>query len=295
LIDGPSKGADRRGALLAWGAALVTVVLWASAFVGIRAAGEDLSPGALSLARLLVGSAALGALVLIRRERLPARRDLPAIALCGVLWFGLYNVALNAAERLVDAGTAAMLVGIGPVFVAVFAGALLGEGFPRSLFAGCAVAFAGVVVIGLVTSGRGLDGGLGAVLCLVAALAYAGGVVAQKPVLARVSALQVTWLACGVGAIACLPFAPTLLRELGEADAPAIGWAVYLGAFPTAVAFTTWAYALARTTAGRMGATTYLVPPLAVLMGWAILGEVPPALALLGGALCLAGVAFSRR
>jgi drug/metabolite transporter (DMT)-like permease len=295
LIDGPSKGADRRGALLAWGAALVTVVLWASAFVGIRAAGEDLSPGALSLARLLVGSAALGALVLIRRERLPARRDLPAIALCGVLWFGLYNVALNAAERLVDAGTAAMLVGIGPVFVAVFAGVLLGEGFPRSLFAGCAVAFAGVVVIGLVTSGRSLDGGLGAVLSLVAALAYAGGVVAQKPVLARVSALQVTWLACGVGAIACLPFAPTLLRELGGADGSAIGWAVYLGAFPTAVAFTTWAYALARTTAGRMGATTYLVPPLAVLMGWAILGEVPPVLALLGGALCLAGVAFSRR
>jgi drug/metabolite transporter (DMT)-like permease len=186
-------------------------------------------------------------------------------------------------------------VGIGPVFVAVFAGVLLGEGFPRSLFAGCAVAFAGVVVIGLVTSGRSLDGGLGAVLSLVAALAYAGGVVAQKPVLARVSALQVTWLACGVGAIACLPFAPTLLRELGGADGSAIGWAVYLGAFPTAVAFTTWAYALARTTAGRMGATTYLVPPLAVLMGWAILGEVPPVLALLGGALCLAGVAFSRR
>ena len=153
MIDRPSKGVDRRGPLLAWGAALVTVVLWASAFVGIRAAGEDLSPGALSLARLLVGSAALGALVLIRRERLPARRDLPAIALCGVLWFGLYNVALNAAERLVDAGTAAMLVGIGPVLVAVFAGVLLGEGFPRSLFAGCAVAFAGVVVIGLVTPG----------------------------------------------------------------------------------------------------------------------------------------------
>ena len=44
-----------------------------------------------------------------------------------------------------------------------------------------------------------------------------------------------------------------------------------------------------------MGATTYLVPPLAVLMGWLILGEAPPALALLGDALCLAGVAVSRR
>ena len=289
------KGVDRWEALLAGGAALVTVVLWASGFVGIRAAGEDLSPGALSLARLLVGSAALGALVLVRRERFPARRDLPAIALCGVLWFGLYNVVLNAAERLVDAGTAAMLVGIGPVLIALFAGALLGEGFPRTLFAGCAIAFAGAVLIGLATSERGFDAGLGAALCLVAAFAYAGGVVIQKPLLGRVSALQVTWLACSVGAIACLPFAPTLLRELGEADASAVGWFVYLGLFPTAVAFTTWAYALAKTTAGRMGATTYFVPPLAVLMGWMVLGEVPPALALLGGALCLVGVAVTRR
>jgi drug/metabolite transporter (DMT)-like permease len=69
---------------------------------------------------------------------------------------------------------------------------------------------------------------------------------------------------------------------------------VYLGVFPTAVAFTTWAYALSRTSAARMGATTYLVPALTVLLGWAILGEVPSWLALAGGVLCLAGVAVSR-
>ena len=43
-----------------------------------------------------------------------------------------------------------------------------------------------------------------------------------------------------------------------------------------------------------MGATTYLVPPLAILMGWLLLSESPPALALAGGALCLAGVAVTR-
>jgi drug/metabolite transporter (DMT)-like permease len=202
-------------------------------------------------------------------------------------------VVLNAAEQRVDAGTAAMLVGVGPILIALLAGVLLREGFPRALITGCAVAFAGVVVIGLATSERGLDAGLGAVLCLVAALAYAGGVLTQKPLLRRVSALQVTWLACGVGALACLPFAPSLLREIGQADLSAVGWAVYLGVFPTALAFTTWAYALARTTAGRMGATTYLIPPLTVLMGWAVLDEIPPALALLGGMLCLVGVAVT--
>jgi drug/metabolite transporter (DMT)-like permease len=290
----PTDDRARRQALLALGAALITVTLWASAFVGIRSAGRDLSPGALTLCRLLVGSAVLGALVLARREPLPARRDLPGIVLCGLLWFGVYNVALNEAERRVDAGTAAMLVNVGPVFIAVLAGFVLREGFPRSLMLGCAVAFAGVLVIGLATSDRGLDAGWGALLCLGAALAYAGGVVAQKPILARSSALQVTWLACSVGALACLPFAPTLVTQLGDARRSAIAWAIYLGVLPTAVAFTTWAYALAQTTAGRMGSTTYLVPPLAIVMGWAILGETPPALALAGGALCLAGVVVAR-
>lgn len=69
---------------------------------------------------------------------------------------------------------------------------------------------------------------------------------------------------------------------------------VYLGVAPTAIGFVTWAYALARTTAGRMGSTTYLVPPLALLFGWAFLAEVPPRLVLPGGALCLAGVALAR-
>jgi drug/metabolite transporter (DMT)-like permease len=285
----------RREPALALAAALLTVGLWASAFVGIRSAGRDLSPGALTLGRLLVASLVLGLAVAVRREALPARRDLPAIVLCGVLWFGVYNVALNAAEQRVDAGTAAMLVNVGPILIAVMAGVVLREGFPRKLVVGCAVAFAGAIVIGLATSHRSVAAGWGAALCLVAALAYSAAVVTQKPLLARSSALQITWLACAVGTIACLPFAPTLVDELGRAGDPAIRWTVYLGVFPTAIAFTTWAYALSSTTAGRMGVTTYLVPPLAILMGWLILGETPPELALLGGALCLAGVVAARR
>jgi len=276
-------------------AALVTVVLWASAFVGIRAAGEDLSPGALSLGRLAVGSVLLGALALSRGGRWPGRAELPLLLTCGVLWFGLYNPVLNEAEQRVDAGTAAMLVNVGPLLIALLAGFLLGEGFPRMLVVGCAVAFGGAVIIGLATSERGVSAGWGSVLCVVAAALYAGGVIAQKPLLSRASALHITWLACLIGMVVCLPFAPQLFAELGTADGSSIVWMLYLGAFPTAVAFTTWAYALSRTTAGRMGATTYLVPPLAILLGWAMLGESPEALAFLGGALCLAGVVIARR
>jgi PhzF family phenazine biosynthesis protein len=276
-------------------AALTTVLLWASAFVGIRAAGQDLSAGALTLGRLLVGSAALGAVAWRQRPPLPPRADLPRLLLIGVLWFGVYNVALNEGERHVDAGTAAMLVNVGPVLIAVLAGVVLKEGFPRTLLAGCAIAFAGAILIGIATSDGGLTPNAGAALCLLAALTYAIAVVAQKPLLARASPLSVTWLACVIGAACCLPFAPTLVREAGDASAESLAWTAYLGLFPTALAFTTWAYALQHTSAGRMGATTYLVPPLATLFGWAYFGETPPGLALAGGALCLGGAALARR
>jgi drug/metabolite transporter (DMT)-like permease len=286
-------------ALAPLAAAAITLVLWASAFVGIRSAGTSLSPGALALGRLLIGSAVLGLLLALRRERLPGRESLrggiwAALLVCGTLWFGAYNVLLNAGERDVDAGTAAMLVGVGPVIVAVLAGLLLGEGFPGALVGGLVVAFAGVAVIGLAIGGDAGSSGSGVVLCLLAAAAYAGGVVAQKPVLSRLSALQVTFVCCAIGAAVCLPFAPALADEIGRVDAGALAWMVYLGVFPTAVAFWTWAFAVSHTTVGGLAATTYLVPPLSILMGWALLGEAPPALALAGGALCLAGVLVAR-
>jgi drug/metabolite transporter (DMT)-like permease len=280
---------------LAAAAAGVTVVLWASAFVGIRAAGDDFSPGALALGRLTVAAIVLGLLVLARREPLPARRDLPLIALSGLLWLGAYSVLLNAAERRIDAGTAAMLVNVGPILIALLGGYLLGEGYPRTLFAGCAIAFAGVVVIATATSDGGGAGGLGAVFCLLAALGYAGGVVTQKVALRRVSGLQMIFLSCVFAAIGCLWAAPSLARGVEDASGSNVAWVVYLGLFPTAVGFVTWAYALARTSAGRLAATTYLVPAISILLGWAFLGETPAGLAFLGGAVCLVGVAVARR
>jgi drug/metabolite transporter (DMT)-like permease len=284
---------DRRQAVLAAGAAAITVVLWASAFVAIRHVGHEFSAGALSLGRLVVGSIILGALVFTRPRRWPAKRDWKLLLVCGLLWFGIYNVALNEAEQRLDAGTAAMLVNIGPLLIAVLAGLLLSEGFPRRLVIGSAVAFAGVLLIGT-SSSSGQAETWGVILCVAAAIAYAIGVVAQKPLLARLPALEVTWIACTIGAISCLPFAPTLVSETADARPSTIWWVVFLGAFPTALAFTTWAYALARTSAGRMGATTYLVPPLTIFLGWLLLDESPAPLAYAGGALCLLGVAISR-
>jgi len=275
-------------------AALVSVVLWAAAFVGIRAAGRSFSPGPLALGRLALGSVLLGAAVLSRPTVRPTRRELALLVLAGLLWFGVYLVVLNEAEQRVDAGTASMLVLIAPIFIVALAAVFLKERTTPNLLLGGALAFAGVVVIGLATSSRSASL-VGVILCLVAALSSAIGVVAEKPVLNRLSALQVTWICCTVGALACLPYAPQLVREWRVAPASGIAWLVFLGVFPTSIAFTTWAYALARGSAGRLAATAYLVPPITIALSWLILGEAPSGIAGLGGALCLVGVAIARK
>ena len=142
---------SRRNSLVATLAVGGTLVAWASAFVAIRGVGEDISPGALALGRLLVGTLVLGALLLPRGWVAPTPRQWSLLAVCGVGWFGVYNVALNAAEQTLDAGTTAMLVNVGPILIAVFAGLLLREGFPRCLLIGAGVAFAGAVLIGVAT------------------------------------------------------------------------------------------------------------------------------------------------
>jgi drug/metabolite transporter (DMT)-like permease len=274
-------------------AASVTVVLWASAFVSIRGVGAYLAPGALAFGRLIVASLALGAVWLISDRRWPARAAWPGILGSGLLWFGLYMVTLNWGERDVDAGTAAMLVNIGPVLIALLGGWLLREGYPRRLAAGMAVSFGGAVVVGASESG-GRATVAGVALCLAAAVCYAAGVVLQKPALRYASAIQVTTFGCLVGTAACLPFAGQLASRIGQAPPAVILNVAYLGLFPTTLGFVTWAYALARTTSGKMGATTYAVPGLVVVMSWLILGQAPRWLTIVGGILCLAGVAVSR-
>lgn len=291
---GAARPPDRPRSRLATAAIGVTVALWASAFVAIRHVGDAVAPGPLTLGRCAVASFALGVLLLRRGMRRPTGRDWVRLVVCGVLWFALYNVALNAAEQRLDAGTAAMLVNLAPVLVAVLGGVLLAEGFPGRLMLGVLVAFCGVVAIGVSTSSGTADL-VGVALCLASAVAYAVSVVVQKPLLSRLPALQVTWMACTIGAVVCLPFTPDLVHDVRSSDASALGWVVYLGLMPTAVGFTTWAYALARSSAGRLASTTYLVPPLTIALGSLLLGEVPPLLAVLGGAVCLLGVAIARR
>lgn len=275
-------------------AAVITVLMWASSFVVIRGVADAFSPAVMAFLRMLVGAVALSVMAAIVRVRIPRGRALVLVLAYGALWFGFYTMVLNWAERHLDAGTAALLVNFAPILVAAVAGVVFAEGFPPPLILGMIVAFTGVVVIGL---GDGSSSGdlLGVGLGLLAAVLYASGVLLQKVALRTVDSTAATWLGCLTGLVVTSAFAvPSLGAEVSQAGARQLILVAFLGLGPTALAFTTWAYVLRRSTAGATAAMTLSVPAIAILLSWVTLGEVPTPVGLVGGVLCLLGVAISR-
>ena len=293
-----SPVATPRERALVWVAVIVTLLAWASAFVVIRGVAPHVPGGALALGRLLVGTVALGVVALIQGHWMrPTAREWIQIVAYGVAWFGAYNVALNIAEHSLDAGTTAMIVGVGPVLIALGAGLFLGEGIPKWLASGAGVACVGVILIGLstsLTSARGVDP-IGVVWSLAAAVTYTIGVLVPKPAIRRLPAGPVTFMGCAIGMIVCLPFLGQLVSSLAVAPVSAFLGVVYLGLVPTAVGFSAWAYALQRTPAGRLSVSTYIVPAIAIVLALIFFREIPAPLAIVGGVICLVGVAISRR
>ncbi|HWK64425.1 MAG TPA: EamA family transporter [Rhizobiaceae bacterium] len=270
-------------------AIVVTIIAWASAFPAIRAGLHSFGPAELGAIRFAIAAVPAVLYLLVTRPPLPKRGETWRFAFGGVVFVALYTVLLNHGELTVSAGAASFIINVSPIVTAALALLMLRERFPMLAWVGTFVSFGGVGLIAL-GEGDGLSLNEGALVILGAAFCTAFTNVVQKPLFRTHKALTVSAWNMVIGAICLAPALPAGIRQAFAANAEGVFAAVYLGIVPSLIAYASWAVVLSRLPAARATNFLYCVPPVATLMGFLWLGEVPGLMGMIGGSLALGGV-----
>ncbi len=279
--------------LLAGAALLTTVLLWASAFPGVRLALQTFDPITLAALRYAVAALFLMSWWLWRPASLPSRRDLLRLALSGGIGIAGYNILLNAGQVTVSAGAASFLINTVPMITLLLSALWLREPVRRWTWIGTGLGFCGVALITLDQPGERVIGH-GVYLVLGAALCQAVFFLLQRPLVARYGAPACTTWVILFGALALGPWLPAGVTQAQTAGAASLV-VIYLGVFPAALGYMTWAYAQSHFGPSLAANALYLVPFLASALAIPLAGEHPGTITMLGGAIAVSGVYLATR
>jgi drug/metabolite transporter (DMT)-like permease len=267
-------------------------VIWGASFLFIAEGLRAVGPMGVTFARILVGFATLALLPAARR---PVPREARGqVALLGVLWMAFPLSMFPYAEQRVSSALTGMLNGATPLFVAIVAALLARRLPPRPVMAGLAVGLGGAVLVAWPALGESRSSLDGVLLILAALVSYGFALNLARPLQQRYGALPVILRAQAVALVLTAPLGAPELFAGRFTPGPLLSL-LALGALGTAMAYVLLAVAAGRVGATRAAATTFLIPPVALLLGVLVRDERVAALSVAGGAVCVAGAWLIQR
>lgn len=295
IIERVQPRAGRLSQRMALLFALLTAILWGTAYVAAKYALRELPPFTAAAARFLLAVVLMWPLLFLSRRVEPVQKqDLPLFLAAGLLQTTIYFALQYVGIGLTTAANTALIVNTRPIFVAVLSALLLREALGWRKLAGILLAFAGVLLLTLGGSGGFQlehERAVGDFLIVLNSLSGAMGIVVLKKVLGRYSALSAAVYSTTVGALGLIPLALVEIWRQGWPAGSAFSWGavVYMAVVCTVVAYALWYNALSQLTASETAVFLYLTPIISVILSALLLGEAITIWLLLGGALVLLG------
>lgn len=253
-------------------------LVWGTTFVGIEIGLASFPPVLYAAYRYeLAGALLLGYVALDGKRWLPRRVDLRGIAIRTLLMFAAFHALLFVGQGYTTSAVAAIVVGMNPILTAGFAGVLLpDERLSAVGVLGLLTGFSGVVVLANPDPANLLNGGpLGEALILCGIGAFAlGSVLSQRTPITLRSEATTAWSMFAGGL--CAHLVSLLLGESGaqvEWTLPGIAALLWIAIVPGVIGFLLYFTLLGRIGSVRANLVNYVVPIVAALLGWALLGE----------------------
>ena len=275
---------------------MVFLGLWSGGFTAIRLGLEHAEPLTLQLLRYLVVVAGLLPLALLLRLPWPEPAALRHLAMMGlVVQFGYFAACNLAMAWGMSAGGLALLVALQPILVALLAPRLTGEAVGGRAWAGLLLGLAGAACVILSGSAVRAEGWLGLGFALAALGAMTAGALLERRGGRPCHPVTANLVLYAVGLAATLPVAAATETMRVDWSPGLVAPLAYLVLANSLVATTLLLAMIRRGGAARASALFFLVPPLAALVAWAVLGEAMAPLAWAGTGLAALGVVIARR
>lgn len=293
--------APARAALAADPGLLLMAAIWAVNFSVIKIALAALPALAFNALRFPLASLAVYAVLRLRGAiPLPRREDVSRVIALGLLGHVVYQLFFIFGIDRTRAGNASLLLAGTPILTALFSALGGHERVGPRVWAGVAATVAGIalVVIGAGES-VGVDAGTlaGDLIMVVASVAWSLYTVGSHGLITRYGSMPVTAWTLWIGTVGVVLLGLPDLRVLQWDTVPPAAWAslCYAGVLGIGFAYLLWYRGVRRVGNTRTATFSNLVPVLALMVAWVLLGEVPTAGQIVGAAVIIGGVTLVQR